>query len=598
MWAAVPLVKAVRQLCASPVSSVRAGALMLHGHGLLLPLARSPPPAAARRSFFLSARLRGAHTAAARRAPAPRGAAAGMATQPQQRRQQQLHRTFGVSDAELDAAGAMLRDGGCVAFPTETVYGLGAHALDERAVLDVFKHKGRPLTDPLIVHVPTAEQALELLVLAPAARAIAAALAASFWPGPLTLVGKAVPRVPLTVTAGTGFVGVRVPAHPIALRLLAAARVPVAAPSANRFGHVSPTSAAHVVADLGHAPIGVVVGEAAEEEEEEEATGQLGAAAAARAGGLTAVACCAVGIESSVVKVEEEVAEDEAAAGGAPPARGGGGGEGVDAASLARVRLVVYRRGGVSVAALEAACADAAAALGHPGVRVPVEYRTLHAPHVAAEPAPASSPPAAEITAPRPPPAAAAATATPAAAIEGGAVAPGMLLTHYAPDLATYMVAAGNGHHGRRGGGGGGGGGVGEAAGDAAAATAAAAAAAAVGEAPGGAPRHPPFDRALLPRTVVIDVGGQLAALRACALAYEDLSAAGSMTEARARLFAALRRGEEVPGAAAVLLADPLGADPGGGGGGGGGGWEHADALRDRMFRAASGRLVAQPRPL
>lgn len=160
--------------------------------------------------------------------------------------------------------GAALRAGNLVAFPTETVYGLGANGLDPIAVLKIFKAKGRPLHDPCILHVASAEDALQLLDLgtgsksaqsgATSARAMFDLLAAACWPGPLSIVGPAKQVVPPEVTAGTRFVAVRCPAHPVARQLLEAANVPVAAPSANRFGHISPTSASHVMDDLGHVP--------------------------------------------------------------------------------------------------------------------------------------------------------------------------------------------------------------------------------------------------------------------------------------------------------------------------------------------------------
>jgi L-threonylcarbamoyladenylate synthase len=148
--------------------------------------------------------------------------------------------------AIADAA-AILRGGGLVAFPTETVYGLGAHALDAAAVERIFAAKGRPATDPVIVHLASAAQLLDVARDVPAC---AGALADRFWPGALTLILPKRPEVPDAVTAGLPTVGVRVPSHPIAQRLLAAAGIPIAAPSANRFSKPSPTTAAHVVADL------------------------------------------------------------------------------------------------------------------------------------------------------------------------------------------------------------------------------------------------------------------------------------------------------------------------------------------------------------
>lgn len=146
-------------------------------------------------------------------------------------------------------AARALRDGRLVALPTETVYGLGCDAFDEVAIERVFVAKGRPASDPLIVHV--AGSAMLDRVVAGTLPAAARALVEAFWPGPLTLVLPRHPGVPLAVTAGLETVAVRAPAHPVAAAIIAAAAIPVAAPSANRFGHISPTSAAHVLADLG-----------------------------------------------------------------------------------------------------------------------------------------------------------------------------------------------------------------------------------------------------------------------------------------------------------------------------------------------------------
>ncbi len=150
-------------------------------------------------------------------------------------------------------AARIVRAGGLVAFPTETVYGLGADATNGQAVARIFEAKGRPRFNPLIVHVADLEAARDLAMFGDAALA----LAEKFWPGPLTLVlplragGKH--RISELVTAGLDTIAVRVPAHPLAHRLLAAAGVPIAAPSANISGRVSPTAAAHVEEDLGRA---------------------------------------------------------------------------------------------------------------------------------------------------------------------------------------------------------------------------------------------------------------------------------------------------------------------------------------------------------
>ena len=154
----------------------------------------------------------------------------------------------GTDPQAISTAAALLRAGEVVAFPTETVYGLGTNALDERAVAQVFAIKNRPHFDPLIVHVAD-EKAVALYATDIDERA--KVLMERFWPGPLTLVLRKRPNIPDLVTAGLDTVAIRVPAHPVALALLRAAQVPVAAPSANPFGYVSPTTALHVEELLG-----------------------------------------------------------------------------------------------------------------------------------------------------------------------------------------------------------------------------------------------------------------------------------------------------------------------------------------------------------
>jgi len=151
-------------------------------------------------------------------------------------------------DAKLERAVAALRNGQLVAFPTETVYGLGADATNADAVRKIFEVKGRPDNHPLIVHL---SEAGELTRWASAVPKAAWQLAEAFWPGPLTLVLPKSVRVPDVTTGGLSSVGLRVPAHPVALELLRRFGGPVAAPSANRFGRVSPTQAEHVATDLG-----------------------------------------------------------------------------------------------------------------------------------------------------------------------------------------------------------------------------------------------------------------------------------------------------------------------------------------------------------
>lgn len=145
--------------------------------------------------------------------------------------------------SEISRAAALLRAGRLVAFPTETVYGLGAYALDESAVRLIFEAKGRPSSSPLIVHVAGIEAARDLAADWPDNAAL---LARRFWPGPLTIIVPKNSRVPDIVTASLPSVGLRIPAHPVARALLEAAQIPIAAPSANRFTELSPTTAEHV----------------------------------------------------------------------------------------------------------------------------------------------------------------------------------------------------------------------------------------------------------------------------------------------------------------------------------------------------------------
>ena len=147
----------------------------------------------------------------------------------------------------LQTAAAILRAGGTVAFATETVYGLGANALDPQAVAKIFAAKQRPAWDPLIVHIADQSMLAQVVSATPLAARL---LIDRFWPGPLTLLMPRNPDLPAAVTAGQPRVGVRQPAHPVAAALIRAAGLPIAAPSANTFGHVSPTTAQHVAADL------------------------------------------------------------------------------------------------------------------------------------------------------------------------------------------------------------------------------------------------------------------------------------------------------------------------------------------------------------
>src|ERR1700693_4077841 len=153
-----------------------------------------------------------------------------------------------IEASELHRAAALIRAGELVAFPTETVYGLGANALDPIAVKKIYVAKGRPADSPLIVHVDSIEMARGLAREWPEK---ADKLARRFWPGPLTLVLPKKPHVPDKLTAGLDTVGIRMPSNPIALALIGEAGVPVAAPSANLFSELSPTTAEHVRAAMG-----------------------------------------------------------------------------------------------------------------------------------------------------------------------------------------------------------------------------------------------------------------------------------------------------------------------------------------------------------
>lgn len=182
---------------------------------------------------------------------------------------------LGTDDADLERGASWLREGALVALPTETVYGLGADASSPDAVRRIFAAKGRPADHPVIVHLPSASAIDDWAseVPEPARR-----LAERFWPGPLTLILKRSDRVDDVITGGQDTVGLRVPGHPVALALLQRFGGALAAPSANRFGHVSPTTADHVLAEFGDEVAAVIDGGA-----------------------------CAVGLESTIVDLSGDV---------------------------------------------------------------------------------------------------------------------------------------------------------------------------------------------------------------------------------------------------------------------------------------------------
>lgn len=227
---------------------------------------------------------------------------------------------------DIEKAAAVLRAGGLVALPTETVYGLGANAEDPVAIARIFQVKGRPPSHPLIVHIAAADQLEDWVEEVPATASL---LAERFWPGPLTLVLRRGHRVPLEATGGLETVAVRVPDHPSALALLSAFGGGVTAPSANRFGSVSPTTADHVRAELGDAVDLVLDG-----------------------------GSCQVGVESTIVDVTGET-----------PA--------------------ILRPGGVTREDLEAVLGHPVAVPSTSGVRVPGQHPSHYAPRarvVLAEP--------------------------------------------------------------------------------------------------------------------------------------------------------------------------------------------------------------------
>ncbi|MFD5814123.1 L-threonylcarbamoyladenylate synthase [Streptomyces sp. NPDC127038] len=218
---------------------------------------------------------------------------------------------------DIGRAADVLRAGGLVALPTETVYGLGANAEDPVAVARIFQVKGRPPSHPLIVHIAAADQLDDWVEEVPATARL---LAEHFWPGPLTLVLRRGRRVPLEATGGLETVAVRVPDHPVALALLSAFGGGVTAPSANRFGSVSPTTAGHVRAELGDAVDVVLDG-----------------------------GSCQVGVESTIVDVTGEMPS-------------------------------ILRPGGVTREDLEAALGHPVAVPSTSGVRVPGQHPSHYAP--------------------------------------------------------------------------------------------------------------------------------------------------------------------------------------------------------------------------
>ena len=165
---------------------------------------------------------------------------------------------YGTTEEDICRAAEVIRQGGLIAFPTETVYGLGANAMDAEAAGKVYAAKGRPSDNPMIVHIADSS---ELYPLAEEVTEDMKTLMDAFWPGPMTMVVKAVPAVPKVTTGGLDTVAVRMPDHQVALALIAASGVPIAAPSANASGRPSPTSGQHVMDDLNGRIHGVIMGD-------------------------------------------------------------------------------------------------------------------------------------------------------------------------------------------------------------------------------------------------------------------------------------------------------------------------------------------------
>jgi len=184
-----------------------------------------------------------------------------------------------INDSNINKAAELLKNGKLVAFPTETVYGLGANGLNPEAVQLIYKWKGRPSNNPVILHIAKIHEIYNLIDVSSKIINIINIIGEKFWPGPLTLVVKASEIIPLEVTANTGFVGIRIPNDSVTLKLLDKCDFPIAAPSANLSGHVSPTNYGHVYVDFINKPLAIL-------EDSENYSKRIG-------------------IESSIIKLEE-----------------------------------------------------------------------------------------------------------------------------------------------------------------------------------------------------------------------------------------------------------------------------------------------------
>ena len=288
----------------------------------------------------------------------------------------------------LDEAVAILEKGGLVAFPTETVYGLGGRAFDPEAALRIFAAKGRPRTHPLIVHVEGEEDARPL---ASHWSERAERLARAFWPGPLTLVVPRGPRVPAVVAGGGASIAVRAPAHPVARALLRRLGEPIAAPSANRYQSISPTLAAHVVKSLGDAVSLVLDGGPCEAGIESTVVDVSGAESepprVLRPGALGIAALRAIepAIEASAAVLAEDAARASPGMDArhyAPRARLSIAPTRADAVTQARARVAEHGRVGLVVrgaVSVEGGGIDVRVLPDEPGAFAAALFATLHA---------------------------------------------------------------------------------------------------------------------------------------------------------------------------------------------------------------------------
>ncbi|KAL3808408.1 hypothetical protein ACHAXA_009849 [Cyclostephanos tholiformis] len=448
-----------------------------------------------------------------------------------------IARLVSATPSSLDACGARLRSGLLVSFPTETVYGLGCHALDHNAVRRVFDAKERPLSDPLIVHGRGAlgmdrdEDDARLRRRLVEGRALSA-LTSAFFPGPLTIVARARASMPSILMAGTGYVACRSPSHPVARELIRRAGVPIAAPSANKFGHVSPTSSHHVMDDLGMEDVWIVDpglgtvdenGEGEHDDDDDDDDILVGGEGEISS---SASSVCQVGVESTVVKVEMYT----------PSSPSGKGGEGEVVGSI-----TVLRHGAISVRSIRASIEDAGLSsyfLVAESVRFTSE--------------------------------------------DTNNVAPGQMVRHYSPNVPCFMVGSSRQSKMAR---------PDEEEEDSIKG----------GDSGAGDEKHPLLDeeeRSVLSRSVIIDYGRRLARYREHALVYRDLSPDGDPATAASSVFETLRWSETIDGAVRVFVPELIlgreGHDGADGDTSRGEIGALALAVKDKLTRAASAVVVAR----